>query len=177
LCPAVMRASAMRTASTPAASSPMNVREEPVTPWTMEILPASRLESCARNSVGRRSLISRSLRKASGLADLGLLVRIAASTATSRSPPPPATTMSLPPSSAGREPSRVGADSLPRLHLTLVAFLRDLLVEIERCERVDEVGSEGLGVDLDSSFGEALPMGVGAFAEAGHDADAGDPGL
>ena len=57
---------AMRTASTPAASSPMNVRDEPVTPWTIEMLPASRLESCARNSVGRRSLISRSLRKASG---------------------------------------------------------------------------------------------------------------
>ncbi len=44
------------------ASSPMKVREEPVTPCTMEMLPASRLESCARNSVGRRSLISRSLR-------------------------------------------------------------------------------------------------------------------
>ena len=44
----------------------MKVREEPVTPCTMEILPASRLESCARNNVGRRSLISRSLRKAAG---------------------------------------------------------------------------------------------------------------
>ena len=47
---------AMRTASTPAASSPMKVRDEPVTPCTMEMLPASRLESCARNRVGRRSL-------------------------------------------------------------------------------------------------------------------------
>ena len=51
-------------------SSPMKVREEPVTPCTIEMLPASRLESCARNSVGRRSLISRSLRKASGFGGL-----------------------------------------------------------------------------------------------------------
>jgi hypothetical protein len=40
----------------PAPSSPMKVRDEPVTLWTMEMLPASRLESCARKSVGRRSL-------------------------------------------------------------------------------------------------------------------------
>ena len=51
-------------------SSPMKVRDEPVTPCTIEMLPASRLESCARNSVGRRSLISRSLRKASGFVGL-----------------------------------------------------------------------------------------------------------
>ncbi len=49
-----MRASAMRTASMPAASSPMKVRDEPVTPCTIEMLPASRFESCARNSVGRQ---------------------------------------------------------------------------------------------------------------------------
>ncbi len=70
LWPAVMRASAIRTASTPADSSPMKVRDEPVTPCTIEMLPASRFESCARNSVGRRSLISRSLRNASGSAAL-----------------------------------------------------------------------------------------------------------
>ena len=38
-------------------------RDVPVTPCTMAILPASRFESCARNSVGRRSFIRRSLRK------------------------------------------------------------------------------------------------------------------
>ena len=74
-------ASAMRTASTPADSSPMKVREEPVTPCTMEMLPASRFDSCARNSVGRRSLISRSLRKASGSAPCASPVRIVPSTA------------------------------------------------------------------------------------------------
>ena len=49
-------------------SSPMKVRDEPTTPCTMEILPASRLESCARNRVGRRSLISRSFSSAAGSA-------------------------------------------------------------------------------------------------------------
>src|SRR5262249_30728079 len=148
LCPAVMRVSAMRTASTPAASSPMNVREEPVTPWTIEILPASRLESCARNSVGRRSLISRSLRKASGLADLGFVGERRSHRGGGGRPARGGDVLAggrgargipLPAGGGGREPGRVGADSLPRLHLTLVAFLRDLLVEIERRERVDEV--------------------------------------
>ena len=55
--PEAIRAWAMRRASMPAASSPMKVREAPVTPWTMAMLPASRFESWARNSVGRRSLM------------------------------------------------------------------------------------------------------------------------
>ena len=58
---------AMRIASTPLDSSPMKVREAPVTPWTMEMLPASRFESWARKRVGRRSPIRRSLRKTPGL--------------------------------------------------------------------------------------------------------------
>ena len=37
-------------------------REEPVTLCTIEIFPASRFDSCARNSVGLWSFISRSLR-------------------------------------------------------------------------------------------------------------------
>src|SRR5713101_6071703 len=69
----------------------------------------------------------------------------------------------------------VGADPLPSLHLTLVALFRDLPVEIERCKRMDEIGSEALGVDLDPSLGEALPMRVGAFTQAGHYSDPGDP--
>jgi hypothetical protein len=32
----------------------MKVRLEPETPWMIEMLPAKRLGSCARNSVGRR---------------------------------------------------------------------------------------------------------------------------
>src|SRR4029453_14045793 len=58
-----MRACAMRMAATPDCSSPMNVREAPVTPCTIEILPARRFESWARNSVGRRSLIRPALQK------------------------------------------------------------------------------------------------------------------
>ena len=59
--PERMRAAAVSTAETPEPSSPMKVRDEPVTLWTMEILPASRLESCARNSVGLSSVVSFSL--------------------------------------------------------------------------------------------------------------------
>ena len=99
LWPAAMRARATRIASTPADSSPMKVREEPVTPCTMEMLPATRFESCARNNVGRRSFISRSLRKAAGRSVLRIPDRIMASTAASRSPPPAATIMSMPASS------------------------------------------------------------------------------
>ena len=44
--PALMRWKAVSMAEIPADSSPMKVREEPVTPCTMEMLPASRLENC-----------------------------------------------------------------------------------------------------------------------------------
>jgi hypothetical protein len=94
-CPAPMRACATRMASMPAASSPMKVRDEPVTPCTIEMLPASRLDSCARNKVGRRSLISRSLRNAPGRSAFGRPDKMAASTASSRSPPLAATIMSM----------------------------------------------------------------------------------
>ena len=75
------------------------------------------------------------------------------------------------------KPRGIGADPLPRLHLPLVALFRDLLVEIERRERMHQVGSKALGVDLDSPFGESLPVRLVALAEAGHDTDAGDPNL
>ena len=51
-------------------SSPMKVREAPVTPCTIEMLPASRFESWARKSVGRRSPIRRSFRNTPGLSAL-----------------------------------------------------------------------------------------------------------
>ena len=73
----------------------MKVRDEPVTPCTIEMLPASRLESCARNRVGRRSLISRSLTKASAFAALSTFAATLRSTCASRSPPPAATIMSM----------------------------------------------------------------------------------
>ena len=144
LWPASMRASAMRTASTPAASSPMKVRDEPVTPCTIEMLPASRLESCARNSVGRRSLISRSLRKASGFVgrrqagqDRGVDrdVALAAAGRDDHVRARQEFGVAFDAGAVEREPRRIGADALPRLHLALVALFRDLLVEIERRER------------------------------------------
>ncbi len=100
LCPAWMRDNAIRTASTPADSSPMKVRDMPVTPCTIEMLPAMRFDNCARNNVGRRSLISRSLRKVPLFSALRRPLSTAASTASSRSPPPAATIMSMRPSSS-----------------------------------------------------------------------------
>src|SRR5438874_577877 len=91
LCPAAIRASAIRAASTPAASSPMKVRDEPVTPCTIAMLPAKRFESCAKNSVGRRSFISRSLRKPGPELPFASRFRMLQSTLRSRSPPPDAT--------------------------------------------------------------------------------------
>ncbi len=96
--PAAMRAQAIRTASTPEASSPMKVRDEPATPCTIEMLPASRLDSCARNRVGRKSLVSRSFSSTPGSAACGRAARRASSTARSLSPPPAATIMSIRPS-------------------------------------------------------------------------------
>ena len=97
LWPAAIRASAILAASTPAASSPMKVRDDPVTPCTIAMLPANRFESCARNSVGRRSFISRSLRKPGAELPLTSALRMLQSTARSRSPPPAATIMSIRP--------------------------------------------------------------------------------
>ena len=50
--PAAIRAQAIRTASAPLASSPMKVRDEPITPCTMEMLPASRFDKL-RQEQGR----------------------------------------------------------------------------------------------------------------------------
>src|SRR5215468_2416552 len=168
LCPAAMRACAIRTASTPANSSPMKVREEPVTPCTIEMLPARRLESCARNRVGRRPVISCSLRKAPGFSALGRddhvhmreQLRVA-----------------LRSGAVERKPRRKGADTLPGLHLALVALFRDLLVELDRRERMHDVGRKGLHLGSRRRLVEALPMRLRSFPEAGDDANAGDPGL
>ena len=45
---------------------------------------------------------------------------------------------------AEREARRVDADPLPGLHLPLVAFLRNLLVETHRRQRMHDVGREAL---------------------------------
>ena len=76
-----------------------------------------------------------------------------------------------------REACGVGADALPRLHLALIALLRDLLVEIQRRERMDDVGRKGFRVDIDRALLQRVPMRIQSFAERGDDADTGDPGF
>src|SRR5262249_5103334 len=72
-------------------------------------------------------------------------------------------------------PGRIGADALPRLHLALVALFRDLLVEVDRRQRMDDVGREALGVDHAPAFGKSLPVRIEPFAQARYDPDSGDP--
>ena len=186
LCPAMMRASAMRTASMPADSSPMKVREDPVTPCTIEILPASRLESCARNKVGRRSLISRSLRKAAGFCALRHAaqdravdgkVALAAAGGDDHVHVRENVGLAFDAGRIERKAGGIGADALPGLHLALIALLRDLRVEIDRRQRMHDERREGRGVGARLRLHQLLPMRLGPFAKAGHDADAGDPGL
>ena len=82
------------------------------------------------------------------------------STARSRSPPPAATIMSirprisllpLTPGGIQREPGGIGADALPGFHLALVALFRDLRVETDRRQRMNDVGRKALFVDIDAA--------------------------
>ena len=109
----------------------MKVRDEPTTPCTSEMLPASRFGSCARNSVGRRSLISRSLRNARGFGDLAHAgedravdgdVALAAAGRDDHVGVVEEIGLAGDAGVAERETGRVDADPLPRLHLALVAL-------------------------------------------------------
>ena len=106
--------------------------------------------------MGRRSLMSVSLRKTPGLAALGILFTTAKSTARSRSPPLAATIMSVRARRSGvaleprvfkRKASGISADALPWLHLSLIALFRDWPIEIERRYWMHDTGSEGLQLD------------------------------
>src|ERR1700749_1391266 len=139
LWPAAIRASAIRAASTPAPSSPMKVRDDPVTPCTIAILPASRFESWARNSVGRKSFIRRSLRKPGAELLFSSACMIEVVDREIAFPAPACDDhvglrqdflVALDARRIQRQPGRIGADALPGLHLALVALLRDLGVEI-----------------------------------------------
>src|SRR5262249_19749515 len=74
-----------------------------------------------------------------------------------------------------RETGGVGADPLPRLHLPLVALLRNLLVEIEVREGVHDIRCERLRIDVRLRLVQALPMDLRALAEARYHRYAGDP--
>ncbi len=76
-----------------------------------------------------------------------------------------------------RKTGSIGADALPILHLALIALLRDLGVEIDWRQRMHDVRREGRCVGAGMRFHQFLPMRLRAFAEAGDDADAGDPGF
>ena len=76
-----------------------------------------------------------------------------------------------------RETGRIGSDPLPGLHLPLVTLLRDLLVEIDRRERMDDVGREGFCIDDRLRRVEPLPVRVQPLAQTRQNADAGDPGF
>ena len=76
-----------------------------------------------------------------------------------------------------RKTGGIGADALPVFHLALVALFRDLGVEIHRRQGMYDVWSIGHGVGGGLRRHQFLPMGLGAFAKIGHDADAGDPGF
>ena len=157
-----------------ALSSPMKVREAPVTPCTIEMLPASRFESWARKSVGRRSLIRRSLRNTPGSAALRMPVRICAVdgvvalAAARRDDEVHAAFQAGVVLRAGgieREPGGVDAEALPGLHLALVGLLRDLPVVVERHRRMDRVGREGRRVEpRRGAAGQRREMGVDALA-------------
>src|SRR5262245_59636633 len=69
----------------------------------------------------------------------------------------------------------IGADALPVLHLTLVTFLWDLRVKVNRRERMDDERRErrGIGGRLDAC--ELLPVSVGPFAETRENSDPGNP--
>ena len=183
------RAGDLDGAETPALSSPRKVRDEPVTLWTIEMLPASEIgelgEEERRAEVVGEALVEELLRRRRASPSPS---RIVASTAKSRSPPLAATTMWVRAEDvdvagdAGiveREAGGIGADPLPVLHLALVAALRDLQVEVERHHRVDRVGRDSSSRSITGRgllrLGHRLPMRVETLAEAGGQADAGDP--
>ena len=185
--PEAMRACATRMASTPHCSSPMKVREAPVTPCTIEMLPASRFESCARKSVGRRSPIRRSLRNTPGFAacadvreDLAVDRVVALAAAGRDDQVHPALEGGVVFGAGGieGEAGGVAAEPLPRLHLPLVGFLRDLPVVFERDDGMDRVRREGGRVEPRRGAAlERREVGLDPLARAGHDADAGDDHL
>ena len=74
-----------------------------------------------------------------------------------------------------RQPGGIGPDPLPGFHLTLVALLGDLRIEVYRRKRMDDAGRERFLIDVDAARIERFPMRIQPFAERGRQTDAGDP--
>ena len=83
----------------------------------------------------------------------------------------------LTPAEIERKTGGISADPLPGLHLALIALFRNLRVEIDRRQRMHDERRKGRGVGARLRRHQLLPMRVAAFAQAGDDADAGDPGF
>ena len=164
----------------------MKVRDEPTTPCTSEILPASRLESWARNSVGRRSASSRSFSSAPGIGGVaaggedrlvGRIVALAAAGGDDHVHALEQLGVALDPGGVQREAGGVHADALPGLHLPLVAALGDLLVQLQRRHRMHRPRGEARRVHHRAKPAGRVqrgPVRVRALAQAGHQADPGD---
>jgi hypothetical protein len=91
----------------------MNVRDDAVTLCTIDMLPASRFESCARNNVGR-SAVGRISLASNSVSVVELMVsRILESTAVSRSPLPAATIRFVFDKSTGSCASPLSASAKP----------------------------------------------------------------
>jgi hypothetical protein len=183
--PSARRWAATRTASAPACSSPISERDAPVTPCTMEMLPASRLESCARNSVGRSPPASISFsrtcrfrgRQGGQRLQHALIQRDVALPAAGGDDQVHLGDQAARPCIVDGQPRGIGAEALPRLHLPLVALTRDLRVEVSagrdarrRARRWrDRHGARGTG--------EGGAVRLPPLPRAGDQADAGDPDL
>ena len=77
-----------------------------------------------------------------------------------------------------RETGRIDADPLPQLHLALIALFRNLLVEIQRTERMHDIRREALVVvGRRVAALEMTPGRLEPLAKARDKADAGDPHL
>ena len=161
----------------------MNVRDEPVTPCTIEMLPASRLESCQEQGgakVAHQPFVEElvgivGLRQSGEDGAVDVDVAFTAAGGDDHVHAAEQLGIALHAGVLEREAGGIGADALPRLHLPLVALFRDLFVEVDRDDRMHDAGCERLGVGRGFALVEFLPMCFGAFAERGDDADAGDP--
>ena len=75
-----------------------------------------------------------------------------------------------------RKAGGIGAESLPCLHLPLVAALGDLQVPVDLRQRMNGIRREARGFEhrLQARLRELLPVGVRAFSQRGDKADTSD---
>ena len=113
----------------------MKVRDEPVTPCTIEILPAKQVRELRQEQRGaeivHQPFVEEGFRRRrAGQAGqdrgVGRDIALAAAGRDDHVGARENVRVALDARGVEREPRRIGADALPRLHLALVALLRDL---------------------------------------------------